>query len=96
MLIRVVDVPDIWLQKLAAYPLLGYIFGEMAGDRVAAIDGIPKRVSMECLKSFSAAAASSGKYPLISCSSFQKYPKLPRWPILRESLKRPIINYLTE
>jgi hypothetical protein len=60
MLIRVVDVPDIWLQKRAAYPLLGYIFGEMAGDRVAAIDGIPKRVSMDCLKSFSAAAASSG------------------------------------
>ena len=42
------------------YPLLGFIFGEIAGDRVAAIEGIPKKVSMDNLKSFSAAAASSG------------------------------------
>ncbi|MDP2968146.1 MAG: aconitase X, partial [Deltaproteobacteria bacterium] len=59
ILIRITGVSETWLQKRAAYPLLGYIFGEMAGDRVAAIDGIPA-VSLDCLKSFSAAASCSG------------------------------------
>lgn len=42
------------------YPLLGFVFGEIAGDRVTAIEGIPEKVSLDNLKSFSAAAASSG------------------------------------
>jgi predicted aconitase len=42
------------------YPLLGFIFGEIAGDKVAAIEGIPRQVTEDNLKSFSAAAASSG------------------------------------
>lgn len=41
-------------------PLLGFVFGELAGDRIAAIEGIPQNVSMDNLKAFSAAAASSG------------------------------------
>ena len=44
----------------AVYPLLGFLVGEMAGDRVPAIEGIPKNVGIDCLKGFSAAAASSG------------------------------------
>jgi predicted aconitase len=44
----------------AIYPLLGFVFGEIAGDRVAALTGIPADVSMDDLKAFSAAAASSG------------------------------------
>ena len=42
------------------YPLLGYVFGELAGDRIAAVDRFPRQVSTDALKSFSAAAASSG------------------------------------
>jgi predicted aconitase len=42
------------------YPLLGYVFGELAVDRVAALAGMPAEVSMDDLKAFSAAAASSG------------------------------------
>jgi predicted aconitase len=42
------------------FALLGFVFGEIAGDRVAALAGVPQPVSMDHLKSFSAAAASSG------------------------------------
>ena len=44
----------------AVYPLLGFVFGEIAADRIAALEGIPKDVSIDSLKVFSAAAASSG------------------------------------
>jgi predicted aconitase len=58
MVIR--DFPDRVFNDPRIYPLLGFIFGEIAGDRVAAIDGIPGSVTVDNLKSFSAAAASSG------------------------------------
>ncbi|NNG00206.1 MAG: DUF521 domain-containing protein [Desulfobacteraceae bacterium] len=51
--------PDM-TEDSALYPLLGYTFGKMAGDRVAALTGLPPDVSVDALKSFSAAAASSG------------------------------------
>jgi hypothetical protein len=41
-------------------PLLGFVFGELAGDRSAALEGMPDQVSVDNLKAFSAAAASSG------------------------------------
>ncbi len=44
----------------ATYPLLGYIVGELAGDRIPAVLGIPPDVPVRALKSFGAAAASSG------------------------------------
>ena len=44
----------------AIYPLLGFVFGEIAADRIAALDGVPQDVSIDSLKAFSAAAASSG------------------------------------
>ncbi|HDI60892.1 MAG TPA: DUF521 domain-containing protein [Desulfobacteraceae bacterium] len=44
----------------AAYPLLGYVTGELAGDRIPAIVGIPADVPVRALKAFGAAAASSG------------------------------------
>jgi predicted aconitase len=44
----------------AIYPLLGYLLGEMAGDQVAAITGIPQNIKIDSLKGFCAAAASSG------------------------------------
>ena len=39
---------------------MGFVFGEIAGDKVAALGGMPPQVPRDCLKSFSAAAASSG------------------------------------
>ena len=44
----------------AVYPLLGFVFGEIAADRIAALEGVPTEVSIDNLKAFSAAAASSG------------------------------------
>ncbi len=44
----------------AVYPLLGYLFGEIAADRVTALAGMPESVTIDDLKAFSAAAASSG------------------------------------
>lgn len=42
------------------YPLLGYHIGQTCGNRVVAVSGIPPVATMEDLKGFGAAAASSG------------------------------------
>ena len=54
------DFPAHAFKDPRLFPLLGFVFGELAGDRVAAVEGIPQNVSMDNLKAFSAAAASSG------------------------------------
>jgi len=59
-LIQLTDFSNRMFENQAVYPLLGYLFGEMAGDQVAAIDGIPHHVNVDNLKAFCAAAASSG------------------------------------
>ena len=48
----------------AIFPLLGFIFGELAEDQVTAIAGIPNRIKTDNIKGFSAAAASSGAVAL--------------------------------
>lgn len=53
-------LPRAVLRDPAAYPLLGYVTGELAGDRIPAIVGIPEDVPADVLKAFGAAAASSG------------------------------------
>jgi hypothetical protein len=60
ILIRLNGLTRNMLEDRALYPLLGFLLGEMAGDRVAAIEGIPQDVHVDTLKAFSAAAASSG------------------------------------
>jgi predicted aconitase len=60
ILLVIEDFPDQAHSDSRIYSLLGFIFGEIAGDKVAAIEGIPGQASMDNLKSFSAAAASSG------------------------------------
>lgn len=60
ILIVIRDVPEHAFKDSSIYPLLGFIFGEIAGDKVAALDGLPAQVPADSLKSFSAAAASSG------------------------------------
>ncbi len=60
MLIELRDFDGSMFADNSIYPLLGYLFGEMAGDRIAALTGIPQNVKIESLKGFCAAAASSG------------------------------------
>jgi predicted aconitase len=60
ILITLQDIPAGAFNNPRLYPLIGFVFGELAGDQVAAIEGVPAQVSMDQLKSFSAAAASSG------------------------------------
>jgi hypothetical protein len=60
ILIRLKEIPTRMFEKESIYPLLGYLFGELAGDQVAAITGIPRDIKIDSLKGFCAAAASSG------------------------------------
>jgi len=60
VLIRLTGITNEMLEDKAIYPFLGFLVGEMAGDRVVAIDGIPQNVGIDSLKGFSALAASSG------------------------------------
>jgi predicted aconitase len=60
ILFRLEELSTQMFENEAIYPLLGYLFGEMAGDQVAAISGIPQNVKIDSLKGFCAAAASSG------------------------------------
>ena len=65
LLIRIKDVSAAMFENEAIYPLLGYLLGEMAGDQVAAIAGIPQNVKIDSLKGFCAAAACSGAVGLL-------------------------------
>jgi predicted aconitase len=60
MLIQLKEITTQMFENEAIYPLLGYLFGEMAADQVAAITGIPQNIKIDSLKGFCAAAASSG------------------------------------
>ena len=60
ILIRLKGISAPMFANGAIYPLLGYLLGEMAGDQVAAITGIPPDAKIDSLKGFCAAAASSG------------------------------------
>jgi predicted aconitase len=60
LLIRLEDFSSRALADDALYPLVGFLLGELAGDRVAALQGVPVDVKMDALKGLSAAAASSG------------------------------------
>ncbi|NIS60751.1 MAG: DUF521 domain-containing protein, partial [Proteobacteria bacterium] len=64
LLIRLTGVTDEMFEDRGIYPLLGFLVGEMAGDRVVAIEGIPQSVEMDSLKGFCAAIASSGAVAL--------------------------------
>jgi len=59
-LIELKGVPDDVFEGSRIFPVLGFVFGEIAGDRVAALKGMPERIAWDDLKAFSAAAASSG------------------------------------
>lgn len=48
----------------ALYPILGYLAGHLAGNRVIAFEGLPRRISLDYLKGLGAAVASSGSVAL--------------------------------
>jgi predicted aconitase len=60
ILIHLKDAPEGLFRDKAFYPLMGFVVGEIAGDRIAALEGVPGHVKTDRLKAFSAAAASSG------------------------------------
>lgn len=60
VLIKLENITDNCFKDKSLFPLLGFVVGELAGDRIAAIEGIPQDVEVDSLKAFSAAAASSG------------------------------------
>lgn len=64
------------------YPLLGYFIGKQCGNQVVAISGIPKSVTMDDLKGFGAATASSGATAL-----FHMVGITPEAPTLEACLK---------
>jgi predicted aconitase len=65
MIIRLGDVPAAWYANPALIPLIGYVVGELAGDRIAAVSGLPVDLPTDSLKAFCAAAASSGAVGLV-------------------------------
>ena len=64
------------------YPLLGYFIGKQCGNQVVAISGIPQGVTMDDLKGFGAATASSGATAL-----FHIVGITPEAPTLEACLK---------
>jgi len=65
VLIHLEGISREMFEDKAVYPLLGFLIGEMAGDRIAAIEGIPQDITMDSLKGLCAAAASSGAVGLV-------------------------------
>lgn len=64
LLVRLTNITNEMLADTSIYPLIGYLIGELAGSRVAAIDGIPQNIDIDSLKGLGAAAASSGPVAL--------------------------------
>ncbi len=60
ILIRLEGFSQKMLDNSFTYPLMGFLVGEIAGDKIAAVQNMPQDISTDRLKSFSAAAASSG------------------------------------
>lgn len=54
------DVPPPLRDDDSLYPILGIVLGRRAGSSVAALDGLPPRLSEERLKALAASSASSG------------------------------------
>jgi predicted aconitase len=58
-------VPAGLLAHESFFPVLGYAIGELAGDRVAAVEGLPPSTTRDQVKALCAAAASSGAVALV-------------------------------
>ena len=80
---KIEDFPEEAYGDARFYPLLGYTIGKQCGNQVVAISGIPKSVTMEDLKGFGAATASSGATAL-----FHMVGITPEAPTLKACLHR--------
>lgn len=80
---NVEDFAEEALSDARFYPLLGYWIGKQCGNQVVAISGIPKSATMENLKGFGAATASSGATAL-----FHIVGVTPEAPALEACLHR--------
>ncbi|MCI2061814.1 MAG: aconitase X catalytic domain-containing protein [Eubacteriaceae bacterium] len=54
------EIKPEWFNDDSLYALIAYAYGSIVGNRVWAIEGMPKRFRKESLRDFSATAASSG------------------------------------
>lgn len=64
LLLRLVDVPEDLQGADEFYPVLGFLVGQLAEDRIPCIDGLAVKPSETQLKALGAAAASSGAVAL--------------------------------
>ena len=64
VLLQLEGIPQKLQENDSFYPVLGYVLGEIAGDRVACISGFEVEPSEDQLKALGAAAASSGAVAL--------------------------------
>jgi predicted aconitase len=64
LLVGLDGVSDELLEAEVLYPVLGHLLGRLAGNEVAAIEGLPSDTSEDRLKALGAAAASSGSVAL--------------------------------
>ena len=64
LLLRLADVSLRLQQDDSFYPVLGYLVGQLAQDRIPVIDGLQHTPTEDQLKAFGAAAASSGAVAL--------------------------------
>lgn len=64
ILLRLSGIPPAVLRDDRLYPVLGYLLGRIAGEKIPVIEGLPMDVSRDQLKALGAAAASSGAVAL--------------------------------
>ncbi|MBI2468824.1 MAG: aconitase X catalytic domain-containing protein, partial [Candidatus Rokubacteria bacterium] len=64
LLVRLDDIPGALRGHPSFYPVLGYLVGAIAGERVPVLEGVPPTVRSADLKAFCAAGATSGALAL--------------------------------
>jgi len=64
VLFRLGSLPPALVLDDGFYPVIGYYVGELAGQKIPVIEGLPKGVTEDQLKALGAASASSGRVAL--------------------------------
>jgi predicted aconitase len=82
LLFRLAGLDPAILSQDAFYPLLGYILGKIAEDKIPVIEGLPADTTADQLKAVGAAAASSGAVAL-----FHAVGVTPEAPTLEEAFQ---------
>jgi hypothetical protein len=82
VLFRLIDVPEAIQRDDAFYPVLGYLLGKVAQERIPVVDGLSVQPREDDLKALGAAAASSGAVAL-----FHIVGVTPEAPTLQAALQ---------